>query len=986
MPSPTLGRVFISSVFGGMMDLRELAGEMTRHIGLEPVLAEQIPANPESVRSKLQSLIEGCDTYVGVFDTRRGTVPEGQDAETARAITEQELLYARELGLRPIVFLSDAEEREPGLQEFLDAEVTDYETGVWSGYYDSPDRLATGIVASLALARPRLRLTLEGGQATLDLSGTMPVWTGPETLTADVDLHLSPAADAILQVFLEGTPGKTASEDDLRILGAELFENAFPAELGQAVGELLGKSQGRLMLLEVQADEPEARYLPWELIRVGNKSPVREGNLEVVRRLGDASYTPKIPGDHLSVLGFTASPFEDRLQRIELGVEGGHQTDSELFWEQEQEMLMNALAPLISEQRARLVLPDEGSQNRLREELERKDRPRILHVSCHGGPNERGEPALYLEDDEARRAATTAEDLLGWYRSTPGAEPVDLAVLSSCYTAARKPGAVGGPDRRATAVAVPEGTQVAGLAEDLAMGGIARTLGMQTSVSDRGATAFAARFYELLSEGIDLPCALRAGRQALTAAGLPHEWAIPVLLSTGDVGPLVSPRRQQASVDDALVSSRESTWALGAEKYLIEGYAGRRDFERRLSRAVAQENTRPIAIHGLGGLGKSTLAIRFLQRRKGAGEHVWALSLEERLAPEALEAAVLQKLGIKRPAGVSEEQARQAVQIETRQVLREQRCHLLLDNFEDQQNKDDGSWLDEETGRLLRDLKQLGGPDFNLLVTTRLELPDALNLDLGELPSSALRKFRLQRPSLERLQDEEWDLAVEHLGGHPKALEILAGYLQDHPERVRTLVKRFERVSEHIAGELSREDQDRGRKLLIKEVLADVPEDRRPTFDRLCLLRAPLPTEELLDLLEAEDIETADDDLTWLRQRGLLARVAPSALLGGDMVHRLVAVPWKGALAQREGDEVEQAWHRRMAEHLDQPGKPLPNFGIAAQHLAAAGDRAGAMKVYNRWALQLRDGHAYRASEQVAREGLQRFGKPFGATRESGRC
>jgi hypothetical protein len=111
-----LGRVFISSVFGGMRDLRQLAADAARLVGLEPVLTERQVAKAGAVRGALAREIERCDTYVGLFDRRRGTVPaSGTDA---RAITEEEFRIARELGLRRLVFISDidATDRDPELK------------------------------------------------------------------------------------------------------------------------------------------------------------------------------------------------------------------------------------------------------------------------------------------------------------------------------------------------------------------------------------------------------------------------------------------------------------------------------------------------------------------------------------------------------------------------------------------------------------------------------------------------------------------------------------------------------------------------------------------------------------------------------------------------------------------------------------------------------------------------------------------------------
>ena len=74
-----LGRVFVSSVFGGMLDLRQRAAEAARLLGLEPVLTEEHVAQPGTVRAALAREIARSDTYVGLFDKpkrvgRRGNI------------------------------------------------------------------------------------------------------------------------------------------------------------------------------------------------------------------------------------------------------------------------------------------------------------------------------------------------------------------------------------------------------------------------------------------------------------------------------------------------------------------------------------------------------------------------------------------------------------------------------------------------------------------------------------------------------------------------------------------------------------------------------------------------------------------------------------------------------------------------------------------------------------------------------------------------
>ena len=968
-----LGRVFLSSVFGGMLDLRGLAAEAARLVGLEPVLTEKLVAQAGSVRALLEKEIALCDTYVGLFALRRGTVPDGTDH---RAITEEEFRIAREHNLRCLVFVSEeARDRDPELKEFLAREVSEYSTGVWARPYQDEAALAREIAAALSVLRPRVVVTLspheeKGLEARLHLEGVQPAWKGPAVLgSVAVDLTLRGGAEGVFRAFLEDAARRSQLTDDsLRAAGGELAAKVLPGELGEAFQSVLDQAAhgGRLVTLEVRTGNDAALALPWELLSFPRHPlPVRQGLIEIVRHLpapgqdSDPSHdpAPEIPADHIAVLGFTASPLEDQAVNALPGT--GGMRDSDLFWEREQERLLLALDDLVRTGRGRLILPDTGDKEELRKQLAREDRPQIVHLSCHGGLWE-GQPAVFLEDSEGHRAPVGADGLLAWIRATPGVPPLDLLVLSACDTA-----------------------DAAGLADRLVRNGVPRVLGMQSTVSDHGATAFAGAFYTSLARGTDLPAAMRAGRAELFARGGPHEWAIPTFATSGDAGPLVAPRGSATPVPAPFEVARKD-FEIEGITYLAGGYVGRREVDRRLRRAF--EDQRVIAIHGLGGIGKSTLVARFLERRREDGARVLLFYAGRELAPAALMEEVAKKVGVERSGSLPPDQAEQQFKKDLQAALRVvQPTILFLDNFEDNQDQD-GHLRNPALGEALADLVELGGPGFRLLFTSRLPVDfpfEVWNQDLGELSRSGCRKLRLLDPAgLGSLNETAWQQVMFYLGGHPKALELLGGYLKGRPDRVRTLLENFGEAVKSVDSRLAAKRQAQGRSLLVETVLAEVPEERLPAFDRLCLLAEPLPSEELDSLLAAEGIAHPASELAWLRNHGLLARkVAPSALAGGDAVHRLLASRREHALAGREGDEAARAWHLRVAEHLVQEGKPLTNFGIAAHHRDAAGNREGALELYNRWAMSLRDKHAYGACVQIAQEGLRTF-KPSGLEAE----
>jgi CHAT domain/AAA domain len=483
----------------------------------------------------------------------------------------------------------------------------------------------------------------------------------------EVDLALGAGAAGVFRAFLDNASLRNQlKEESLRVAGAELAASVFPGDLGEAIETVLGQAAhaGRLVTLEIRTGDGDALALPWELLSFPRHPlPVRQGLLEIVRHIPtpreDPDPTrdpaPEIPADHIAVLGFTASPLDD--QEVTALPGTGGMRDSDLFWEREQEKLLVALDDLVRTGRGRLILPDTGDKEELRKQLAREDRPQIVHLSSHGGLHE-GQPAVFLEDSEGHRSPVTADEMLNWIRATPGLQPLDLLVLSACDSAEAK-----------------------GLVDRLVRGGVRRVLGMQSTVSDSGATAFAEAFYTALARGTDLPAALRAGRAELLAKGSPNEWAIPTLTTSRDTGPLVAPRGSAAPVPSPFEVARKD-FDIEGVTYLAEGYVGRREVERRLRRAFEKE--RVIAIHGLGGIGKSTLAARFLERRRDEGARLFVLYAGRELAPASLMEEIAKKVGVERSGTLPPDQAEQQFQRDLQASLRTINPTILfLDNFED---------------------------------------------------------------------------------------------------------------------------------------------------------------------------------------------------------------------------------------------------------------------------------------------------------------
>lgn len=172
---------------------------------------------------------------------------------------------------------------------------------------------------------------------------------------------------------------------------------------------------------------------------------------------------------------------------------------------------------------------------------------------------------------------------------------------------------------------------------------------------------------------------------------------------------------------------------------------------------------------------------------------------------------VAAKLGLARPAGVPSEQAEELLRQALKQALRAEPSVLFLDNFEDNQDAH-GNLKNPDLGQALLEIARLGGERFRLLFTSRHRVhlgPGPLkvrSIDLGELSPSGCRKLR-QLPrfqELAKLPEETWQRALFHFGGHPKALELLEGFLREQPDRARQLLADMDTAVAAVSEDLKR--------------------------------------------------------------------------------------------------------------------------------------------------------------------------------------
>jgi tetratricopeptide (TPR) repeat protein len=158
------------------------------------------------------------------------------------------------------------------------------------------------------------------------------------------------------------------------------------------------------------------------------------------------------------------------------------------------------------------------------------------------------------------------------------------------------------------------GGAVPSLAASLVEKGAAAVLGWARPVSDTGATQAATELYRSLAQGLSIAEALGLTYQALIRDGV-KDWCLLRLYTRVDAwGALVLPP------GDAIVQQRkESKLRFLDRRNLIrvagaDEFVGRRRYLQRGLRALKSSQNLGIWLHGIGGVGKSTIACRLLDR------------------------------------------------------------------------------------------------------------------------------------------------------------------------------------------------------------------------------------------------------------------------------------------------------------------------------------------------------------------------------------
>ncbi|MFC4531558.1 tetratricopeptide repeat protein [Sphaerisporangium dianthi] len=816
----------------------------------------------------------------------------------------------------------------------------------------------------LRIATDRVTLLPGTGEPVSDAVKTSP-------RLGELDWRLAAARDRGVLVT-RGVQAADGVETLLAEYGRELGAAFLPAAVADAlVAELdTARTQAAGLRLGLEISE-ELADLPWETLRVpGQMEPLAlQSRVQVFRSVTSATAAPVMAvNGPLRILVAMAAPQGDGSgPQLDLEAELGKILDS----------VESARRGSRGRPGAYVRILNQGTLEAIREAL-LQERYHVLHISCHASAGK-----LLLEDADGRVDKVTTQRFID--EGLPDNASVPLLVLSGCSTALTPADQAGQPAPHETGQSAPGHTiqpasdeaghlapgqagqpasaDLTGLARGLSAAGVPAVLAMTAPVTDPYATALAESLYyelavrdipEVLPAFCDARRRLEQARRRLPPGTLGAslvEWATPALFLRGPSLPLYNP-------DDGfedIAPPVDPQFADGVPLRKVGEFVGRRA-EIRTAVAALRADGAGVLLHGIGGVGKSSLAAELL-RRLGADAGVIVSAISQTSPDQLLDEvgrtllATFDDEGIRRLAAyIRQPQETWADRLKTLGALLTQvPVTLLLDNFEDNLVYDQATWTvrDAELAAFLTTWIRMRGR-HKLLVTSRFPvvLPQSAEgrlvvRHLGPLSWAEARKLMWRLPGLNVLGVEDQQRAWVMVGGHPRTLEYVDALLRggqarfaDVRERLEGLLRR--RGIADPSGWLSREEW-------ASDGAPDVGRDRAASWVQVSAGATEVDRARVsvsggrLDGVLAEAVTLAVDDALVGDLLDVLDDFARRVLVGVSVYRRPVyrtGLAWPVSTPADPDPAVEERLNR-LDERLKLARREDPHAGVEDLGLSA---------------------------------------------------
>ena len=611
----------------------------------------------------------------------------------------------------------------------------------------------------------------------------------------------------------------------LQAFGRKLYQKLFTAEVEQLWRQHRDGGDFLTLCVRIHDDAKRLEAVPWEALHDGAEfiaAGARTTTTRLPLGIAPPAELPAIPLP-IRMLALVSSPPD---------LPDG----SRLNIEREQELLLEAINAPAGQGKLHVDFEDEAKLEILESTLDvgLEAGYHILHFTGHGIAPEQG-GGLLLEDHDGKRLPVGVNDFVSSLAKGFGA--LRLAVISGCNTAQTLH--TGG---------------FRDLARALVEKKIPAVLAMQFAISDAAGLKLAEALYPKLIAGQSLEAAVHAARRALWLTDEPvlqAADALAMVLLTGAGNCLQAKAAHSegaptANFNPAPSLAIDTGFQLGALPQLGFKFYGRRKEYRQLRDALLVNNHRAVIIHGIGGIGKTSLSAHAADRlyhRRPRFKGVYAFDCAgSTLAPERL-LLELHRYFALQGVNALERFIGQPLEPEVlaqivAQVLAQWPLLLIFDNFETQLARAEQGFriADEGLRRFLAALVKATATNTKFVFTCRFlfeldeRLGDVAALPLGDLSRPEAFSVMLKLPRLAKASYEEKTTIYDTFGGHPFALVALDKYCQTSSvdKALQNAKAVHTKLREHLALELN---------------YGRLTEPARELLNRLAAFRVSVPME-----------------------------------------------------------------------------------------------------------------------------------------------
>lgn len=569
------------------------------------------------------------------------------------------------------------------------------------------------------------------------------------------------------------------------------------------------------------------RHLPWELLAVNGS------------HLAVSSYAPLLPVRSVGTNAALKAPVTpaNRPLRVLFMATSPEGIEPVLGYEAEEAAILKATLRTGTE----LVVEESGTLEGLRY-LNRDYGSGyfdVLHLSGHATIRPDGQPVFLVENEFGRPVYATADEIAQamaphWPR---------LVFVSGCLTG-NAPGAGAFPS----------------MSESLVRAGAPTVLGWALPVGDVAATEFAAELYKALADGQPIDRAIVEARQRLYANKDGNWHLLRVYADRSPLAPIVTPLNAKGRARIQVRPAHQEFLDPKTQLSRVASrgtFVGRRRVIQRCLRTLKQPldgdgAAEALVLHGMGGLGKSSLASRLLERMPTHQRVVWYGRVD---LPK------FRELTTKVDFPTLEQQIEAAKLLDNEQVplvvrlrrllhvdgpLGQTPCLFVFDDFEEGNldERDGGHVLSPEMAEilpaLLKAIRETGSPS-RVIITSRYRFPAPVGTtvvveSLETLNSVEQAKKVANLPSLRpgsRVDPEIRRRAIDAAAGNPRLLDWLDRIVADPALDVDGFIKAIE------------EEADRFRRvtILAKNLLGSQPVELQKMLAKVNVVELPVPAD-----------------------------------------------------------------------------------------------------------------------------------------------